>query len=99
DLARGTAREVAAVAGRLRDSARVAPAGTGLLGSLMAARFLLDSDICVYLLSGRHPNLVRTFDRKLPRQVGVSVIVMGELLAGHDDTRRHFRDPRGAISC
>ena len=48
----------------------------------MAARFLLDSDICVYALSGRHPEVVRTLDRKLPGQVAVSVIALGELLAG-----------------
>jgi tRNA(fMet)-specific endonuclease VapC len=47
----------------------------------MAVRYLLDSDICVYALSGRHPSLVRTLDRKLPGQVTVSVIVLGELLA------------------
>ncbi len=53
----------------------------------MAARYLLDSDICVYMLSGRHPNLVRTFDRKLPGQIAVSVIVMGELFAGAEKSR------------
>lgn len=53
----------------------------------MAARYLLDSDICVVMLSGRHPNLVRTFDRKLPGHIAVSVIVMGELLAGAEKSR------------
>ena len=48
----------------------------------MAARFLLDSDICVYALSGRYPQVVRTLDRKLPGQVALSVIALGELLAG-----------------
>jgi tRNA(fMet)-specific endonuclease VapC len=48
----------------------------------MAARYLLDSDICVYLLSGRRPEIVRKLDRKLPGQVAVSVIALGELLAG-----------------
>jgi len=48
----------------------------------MAVRYLLDSDICVYALSGRYPKVVRTLDRKLPGQVAISVIVLGELLAG-----------------
>jgi tRNA(fMet)-specific endonuclease VapC len=48
----------------------------------MAARYLLDSDICVYALSGRHPKIVRALDRRLPGQVAVSVIALGELLAG-----------------
>lgn len=48
----------------------------------MAARYLLDSDTCVYALSGRHPGIVRTLDRKLPGQVALSVIALGELLAG-----------------
>lgn len=53
----------------------------------MAARYLLDSDICVYMLSGRHPNIVRTFDRKLPGQVAVSVVAIGELLAEAEKSR------------
>jgi tRNA(fMet)-specific endonuclease VapC len=48
----------------------------------MAARYLLDSDICVYALSGRNPGLVRRLDRKLPGQVVVSVFAVGELLTG-----------------
>jgi len=48
----------------------------------MAARYLLDSNTCIYALSGRHPELVRTLDRKLPGQVVVSVIAVGELMAG-----------------
>ena len=48
----------------------------------MAARYLLDSDICVYALSGRHPKIVRALDRRLPGQVAISVIALGELLTG-----------------
>jgi tRNA(fMet)-specific endonuclease VapC len=58
----------------------------------MAARYLLDSDICVYALSGRHPNLVRAIDRRLPGQVAVSVIALGELLTGAEKSS----DPRAA---
>jgi tRNA(fMet)-specific endonuclease VapC len=53
----------------------------------VAARYLLDSDICVYVLSGRHPEIVRVLDRKLPGQVAVSVIALGELLAGAEKSR------------
>lgn len=48
----------------------------------MAVRYLLDSDICVYALSGRHPKVVRALDRRLPGQVAISVIALGELLTG-----------------
>jgi len=48
----------------------------------MAARYLLDSDICVHALSGRNPKVVRALDRRLPGQVAVSVIALGELLTG-----------------
>lgn len=58
----------------------------------MAARFLLDSDICVYALSGRHPKIVRALDCKLPGQVAVSVIALAELLAGAEKSG----DPRAA---
>jgi tRNA(fMet)-specific endonuclease VapC len=37
---------------------------------------------CNYALSGRYPELVRTLDRKLPGQVVVSVIAIGELMTG-----------------
>jgi tRNA(fMet)-specific endonuclease VapC len=53
----------------------------------MAARYLLDSDICVYALSGRHPKLVQAIDRRLPGQVAVSVIALGELLTGAEKSR------------
>ena len=58
----------------------------------MAARYLLDSDICVYALSGRHPKLVRALDRRLPGQVAVSVIALGELLTGAEKSS----DPHAA---
>lgn len=48
----------------------------------MAIRYLLDTNICVYALSGRYPNVVRVLDRKLPGQLAVSVIALGELFAG-----------------
>lgn len=48
----------------------------------MALRYLLDSDICVYALSGRHPQLRQRMDRLAPGRVGMSVIVNGELHFG-----------------
>lgn len=53
----------------------------------MAARYLLDTNICIYAVSGRRPEVVRALDRKLPGQVVVSVIALGELLAGAAKSR------------
>ena len=48
----------------------------------MPARFLLDTDICVYIRQGRPPNVVNRFQRLRPGQAAVSVISYGELLYG-----------------
>lgn len=48
----------------------------------MALRHLLDSDMCIYALSGRHLPLRRRIDRLAPGRVGISVIVYGELQFG-----------------
>lgn len=48
----------------------------------MAARYMLDTNICVYALSGRHPQLQRHIDRLQPGRTGISVVVYGELHFG-----------------
>lgn len=48
----------------------------------MALSYLLDSNICIYALSGRHPQLRQRIDRLAPGSVGISVIVYGELQFG-----------------
>lgn len=48
----------------------------------MALRYLLDSNICIYALSGRHPQLRQRIDRLASGRVGMSVVVYGELQFG-----------------
>lgn len=48
----------------------------------MALRYLLDTNICVYAVSGRFPLVTRQLDRQLAGTVGISVIVLGELMFG-----------------
>lgn len=54
----------------------------------MGARFLLDADTCIYAVSGRYPQVTAKLDRKLPGQVVVSVIAMGELMYGLAKSQR-----------
>jgi tRNA(fMet)-specific endonuclease VapC len=48
----------------------------------MALRYLLDTNICVYAVSGRYPQVTRTLDDQGIGTVGMSVIVLGELMFG-----------------
>lgn len=48
----------------------------------MALRYLLDTNTCVYAVSGRFPVVTRQLDSRLAGTVGMSVIVMGELMFG-----------------
>jgi tRNA(fMet)-specific endonuclease VapC len=48
----------------------------------MTARYLLDSDICIYRLSGRNPAVAARFDRLRPGEAAISAIAYGELLLG-----------------
>ena len=48
----------------------------------MTARYLLDTNICIYALSGRYPQLRRRIDRLASGQVVTSAIVWGELHFG-----------------
>lgn len=48
----------------------------------MALRYLLDTNICIYALSGRYPALQGTIDRLAPGSAGISVIAYGELHFG-----------------
>ncbi|WP_293369156.1 PIN domain-containing protein [Nevskia sp.] len=45
-------------------------------------RYLLDTDTCIYALSGRHPQVTATFDAQAPGSVQVSVVTLAELLFG-----------------
>lgn len=48
----------------------------------MSARYLLDSDVCIYALSGRHPAVTARFDRLGAGEAVISAIAYGELLFG-----------------
>jgi tRNA(fMet)-specific endonuclease VapC len=48
----------------------------------MAPRYLLDTNICIYALSGRYPQVQGRIDRRAPGQIAMSVVVYGELQFG-----------------
>ena len=52
------------------------------------ARYLLDTDTCIYAISGRHPRVVARFDAAAAGSVAVSVITLGELLLGIEKSQR-----------
>lgn len=55
---------------------------------MKALRFLLDTNICVYALSGRYPQVVRKLDDLGGGTSGLSVIVLGELMYGLSKSQR-----------
>jgi tRNA(fMet)-specific endonuclease VapC len=48
----------------------------------MAARFLLDTDICIYIRQKRSEEVLRRFKTLQPGEAGVSLITFGELIFG-----------------
>lgn len=54
----------------------------------MAARYLLDTNICIYALSGRHPRLLARIDALKPGEAVLSVVVHGELTYGIAKSQR-----------
>lgn len=48
----------------------------------MEPRYLLDTDICVYVRQNKSPSLLRRFHSLVPGEAAVSVITFGELLYG-----------------
>ena len=48
----------------------------------MGVRYLLDSDICIYIMNETSPNALRIFNSASLGDVGMSVITHGELLTG-----------------
>jgi tRNA(fMet)-specific endonuclease VapC len=49
---------------------------------------MLDTNICIYALSGRHPQLVNRIDALAPGEAVLSVIVHGELAYGITKSQR-----------
>lgn len=48
----------------------------------MTARFLLDTNICIYAVSGRYPRITARVDALKPGEAVMSVVVLGELAYG-----------------
>lgn len=48
----------------------------------MSLRYLLDTNICIYALSGRYPQVQQRVDRQASGRIAISVIVYGELQFG-----------------
>lgn len=48
----------------------------------MRRRYMLDTDICIYLAKGRYPQVTARFERLHPDQPVMSVITYGELQHG-----------------
>jgi tRNA(fMet)-specific endonuclease VapC len=48
----------------------------------MAARYLLDTNICIYIRQRRPPQVLSRFEKLRPGDVALSVITYGELLYG-----------------
>jgi tRNA(fMet)-specific endonuclease VapC len=48
----------------------------------MQTRYLLDTNICIYIRQKKSPGLMRHFERVKPGEAGISVITYGELIYG-----------------
>jgi tRNA(fMet)-specific endonuclease VapC len=48
----------------------------------MKRRYMLDTDICIYLAKNRYPQVTARFERLKPEQPVISVITYGELQHG-----------------
>jgi tRNA(fMet)-specific endonuclease VapC len=54
----------------------------------MAARFLLDTSICIYIQRQRPGNVLARFKKLEPGDAAISVITWGELLYGADKSKQ-----------
>jgi tRNA(fMet)-specific endonuclease VapC len=44
--------------------------------------YLLDTNVCIHLLNGRHPSLIERFHRHTPQEIVLCSMVKAELLQG-----------------
>ena len=51
-------------------------------------RYLIDTNVCVDYLSGRHPSVAARIQRSLPSDLGLSAVVVAELRHGADRSAR-----------
>jgi tRNA(fMet)-specific endonuclease VapC len=54
----------------------------------MAARFLLDTNICIYIQRQRPANVLTRFQKLEPGDAAISVITWGELLYGAEKSKQ-----------
>jgi tRNA(fMet)-specific endonuclease VapC len=54
----------------------------------MMARYLLDTDICIYIARQRPPEVLERFEELAPGEAVISVITWGELRYGADKSAR-----------
>jgi tRNA(fMet)-specific endonuclease VapC len=52
-----------------------------------AVRYLLDTNICIYIAKRRPPEVAARFERLSPGQVGMSMVTYGELLFGAEKSQ------------
>ena len=53
----------------------------------MTPRYLLDTNICIFLKNNRHPNVARKLAGLQPGDVAMSVVTWGELVLGAEKSR------------
>jgi tRNA(fMet)-specific endonuclease VapC len=53
----------------------------------MSVRYLLDTNICIYIAKRRPPEVASRFERLRPGEVGMSMITYGELLFGAEKSQ------------
>jgi tRNA(fMet)-specific endonuclease VapC len=55
---------------------------------MMTARFLLDTDICIYIQRQRPEKVLARFQKLKPGDAAISVITWGELLYGAEKSKQ-----------
>lgn len=63
----------------------------------MDARYLLDTNICIYVRQRKPETVFRRFDKLVPGQAAISVISFGELLYGANKSSERERALRTLI--
>ena len=57
----------------------------------MPTRYLLDTNICIYIQRHRPLEVLTRFEKLKPGDAAISVITWGELLYGADKSQQHKR--------
>jgi tRNA(fMet)-specific endonuclease VapC len=57
----------------------------------MRRRYMLDTDICIYLAKNQHPQVTARFERLKPEQLVMSAITYGELQYGANKSYQRSR--------